>query len=92
MISLVLLLLQTEADYWTVENFPLPEGEVIEVGGMDFGPDEALWLSTRRGQLWRVVSPLGSDPTAARSSRRGRRSHRPWQTPSTPSRGDASRP
>ncbi len=67
MISLALLLLQSESDFWSVEHFPLPEGEILEVGGMDFGPKGDLWLSTRRGQLWRLESPLG-DPAAARWS------------------------
>ena len=64
MIALALAVLQQESDSWSVEHYPLPAGEVIEVGGMDFGPDGALWLSTRRGQVWRVSDPLG-DPAAA---------------------------
>jgi hypothetical protein len=64
MIGFALAALQQEADYWTVEHYPLPAGEVIEVGGMDFGPDGALWLSTRRGQVWRVTDPLGA-PSAS---------------------------
>ena len=67
MIAIALCLLQSESDFWSVEQFPLPAGEVIEVGGMDFAPDGALWLSTRRGQIWRVESPLGG-PAAARWS------------------------
>lgn len=64
MIAMLLSCIQSEADAWTVERYPLPQGEVIEVGGMDFDPDGALWLSTRRGQVWRVAEPLG-DPAAS---------------------------
>lgn len=64
-LALILSAFQQEADFWAVEHFPLPAGEVIEVGGMDFGPDGALWLSTRRGQVWRVEGQDG-DPAAAR--------------------------
>lgn len=64
MLAFALMALQSESDSWTVEHYPLPAGEVVEVGGMDFGPDGALWVSTRRGQVWRVSDPLG-DPAAA---------------------------
>ncbi|MDA1259232.1 MAG: DUF1080 domain-containing protein [Planctomycetota bacterium] len=64
MIGLLLTALQQESDCWTVEHYPLPAGEVIEVGGMDFGPEGDLWVSTRRGQVWRVSDPLGDPATA----------------------------
>ncbi len=65
MIGIILSAVQQESDFWSVEHFPLPPGEVIEVGGMDFGADGALWLATRRGQVWRVADPLSNDPGAA---------------------------
>jgi len=56
----------TEADAYTLDRYPPPEGAVLEVGGMGFLPDGALMASTRRGQVWRVEDALGADAAAAR--------------------------
>jgi len=58
----------TEADAYALERYRPPAGAVLEVGGLDFMPDGALMLSTRRGQVWRVEDPLGPDAGAARMS------------------------
>jgi hypothetical protein len=54
-----------ESDYWTVEHFTSPQGEILEVGGMDFLPDGRLVVSTRRGQLWIIDNALGDTPDDA---------------------------
>jgi glucose/arabinose dehydrogenase len=65
--SLILItLLQQEADYYSVEHFTTPEGEYLEVGGMDFSSDGTLWVSTRRGRVWRIENALADDPADAR--------------------------
>ena len=54
MILLTLLLSinpAVESDYWTVEHFTNPEGQILEIGGMDFLPDGRLVVSTRRGRV-----------------------------------------
>ena len=56
----------SESDAWTIEHLPLPEGCVLEVGGMDFLPDGRLAVSTRRGQVWIVENPLADDPADVR--------------------------
>ena len=54
-----------ETDYWTIEHFTSPDGEILEVGGMDFLPDGRLVVSTRRGQVWVIENALGDDPADA---------------------------
>ena len=54
-----------ESDYYVVETIPSPEGEVIEVGGLDVLPDGSLALSTRRGRVWIVENPDAEDPADA---------------------------
>jgi len=58
--------IQTENELWALEAFTPPSGEVLEVGGMDFDSKNVLWLSTRRGQVWRVENVLADDPKQAR--------------------------
>lgn len=60
-----LLLCQTQADYWTVDYLIPPQGEVLEVGGLDFMSDGSMVVSTRRGQVWRVENPDAVDPNNA---------------------------
>ncbi len=57
---------QREAEYYDVDHLVPPEGERLEVGGIDFLPDGRLALSTRRGQVWLVENPLAPDPAQAR--------------------------
>ncbi|MGB0953764.1 MAG: family 16 glycoside hydrolase [Planctomycetota bacterium] len=57
---------QTEADHYTVEYLTPPEGEVLEVGGMDFLSDGTLLVSTRRGRVWWIENPMAADPADAR--------------------------
>jgi glucose/arabinose dehydrogenase len=65
-IPLVFLALQGEADYYSVENFSPPSGEVIEVGDLDFDSTGVLYLCTRRGRVWRIENALADDPAEAR--------------------------
>ena len=46
-----------EADYYTIETIPIPEGIVLEVGGLTFMPGGALAVATRRGEIWIVDNP-----------------------------------
>ncbi|MCA9321915.1 MAG: hypothetical protein KDB53_14330, partial [Planctomycetes bacterium] len=52
---------------YRVVEFTPPEGEILEVGGLDFLPDGRLVCSTRRGQVWIVEGPEG-DPKDMRFS------------------------
>ncbi|MGQ0552620.1 MAG: family 16 glycoside hydrolase [Planctomycetota bacterium] len=55
----------SEADYYSVDYFVPPEGEVLEVGGMVFLPDGRLAVSTRRGQVWLIENVMAADPAEA---------------------------
>src|SRR5690606_35282005 len=56
---------QKEDDFYTIQTVPIPEGILLEVGGMTFLPDDALAVSTRRGEVWIITNPYmknGSRP------------------------------
>ncbi|MSR56507.1 MAG: hypothetical protein EXS05_02400 [Planctomycetaceae bacterium] len=55
-----------EATAYRVDSIPLPEGELIEGGGLAFRPDGKLYLATRRGDIWLVENPLADDPEEVR--------------------------
>jgi len=57
---------ELESRYYDVDYLTPPDGEILEVGGMDFLPDGRLAISTRRGQVWLVENPLAEDPADAR--------------------------
>ena len=46
-----------EDDYYKVATLPIPEGVVLEVGGLAVMPDGRLAVSTRRGEVWMVEDP-----------------------------------
>lgn len=66
MYSLLFFALQSNAEYYTVENFTPPTGEVIEVGGLDFDSFGTLFVSTRRGRVWKIENALADNPADAK--------------------------
>ncbi len=46
-----------EDDYYKLVTLPIPEGVILEVGGMDVLPDGQLAVSTRRGEIWLIKNP-----------------------------------
>ncbi|MEM9916460.1 MAG: plastocyanin/azurin family copper-binding protein [Bacteroidota bacterium] len=46
-----------ESDYYKIITLPLPEGLVMEVGGLTTLPNDMLAVSTRRGEIWTVENP-----------------------------------
>ena len=46
-----------ESDFYRIVNIPIPEGVVLEVGGLAPTPDGRLGVSTRRGEIWLVDNP-----------------------------------
>ena len=50
-----------EADHYSVEFLPIPAGETLEVGGIDFLSDGTMLLSTRRGRVWWVDNAMSDD-------------------------------
>ncbi len=47
----------TEDDYYRIETLPIPEGVVLEVGGMVQIPDGRLAVVSRRGDVWLIQNP-----------------------------------
>jgi glucose/arabinose dehydrogenase/azurin len=51
-----------ENDYYKMVTLPIPEGVVLEVGGLDVLPDGQLAVSTRRGDIWLIKNPYMTGP------------------------------
>lgn len=49
--------LPQESDYYKIITLPVPEGILLEVGGMATLEDGRLALCTRRGDVWMVENP-----------------------------------
>ena len=49
--------LQKEEDFFPIKTIPIPEDVKLEVGGMTLLPDDALAVSTRRGEVWKIRNP-----------------------------------
>jgi len=57
---------QTESSYYNISTVPVPEGIVLEVGGIAFNENGVLAASTRRGEVWRVINPESNNPNFTR--------------------------
>jgi azurin len=49
--------LPKEEDYYKILTLPLPEGVVLEAGGLATLPDGKIAVSTRRGEVWTIENP-----------------------------------
>jgi hypothetical protein len=47
-----------EKDYYKLEAYPIPDGIVLEAGGLELMPDGQLAVSTRRGDIYLVDQPF----------------------------------
>ena len=55
----------SEDDYYKIFTLPVPEGILLEIGGVATLPDGRIAVATRRGDVWIVESPYmqtGSTP------------------------------
>jgi cytochrome c551/c552 len=55
-----------EAEYYKIITVPVPEGILLEVGGIATLPDGSIAVATRRGDVWLIDNPYmanGSSPT-----------------------------
>lgn len=50
-----------DATSYRIESLPLPDNELIEVGGLAFRGDGKLYVATRRGDVWLVTNPLADE-------------------------------
>lgn len=60
---------QSASDYYQISTVPIPEGVILEVGGIAFNETGTLAASTRRGEVWRVQNPQSNTPTFTRFAR-----------------------
>jgi cytochrome c551/c552 len=54
--------LPTEEDYYKIIKLPIPEGIVMEVGGIANLPNGEVAVCTRRGDVWVVENPSSDAP------------------------------
>ncbi|MEZ4829262.1 MAG: plastocyanin/azurin family copper-binding protein [Bacteroidia bacterium] len=54
---------QTEDDYYPIITLPVPEGLVLEVGGLTTLPNGNIAASTRHGEVWIVENPYMENQT-----------------------------
>lgn len=47
----------TEDDYYKIFTLPVPEGILLEVGGVATLPDGRIAVATRRGDVWTIENP-----------------------------------
>jgi azurin len=55
-----------EEVYYQIKKIPIPQGEVLEVGGMAFDDQGRLAVCTRRGEVWLIKNPQSPQPTFKR--------------------------
>lgn len=60
---------QSTTSYYSISTVPIPEGVVLEVGGIAFNESGILAASTRRGEVWRVENPESDSPKFTRFAR-----------------------
>lgn len=51
-----------EEDYYKIVTLPVPEGILLEVGGVTMMPNGSMALATRRGDIWVVENPSSRNP------------------------------
>ena len=54
--------LPTEDTYYRIIKVPIPEGVILEAGGVCTMPNGNIAVSTRRGEVWIVENPASSTP------------------------------
>ncbi|MEO1218657.1 MAG: plastocyanin/azurin family copper-binding protein [Bacteroidota bacterium] len=70
-------LMAQENPHYQIEDLPIPEGIVLEVGGLAFMPDGALAACTRRGEVWIIKDPYATSADPANFSRFASGLHEP---------------
>lgn len=58
-----------EEDYYRIVGLPIPEGVVLEAGGLELLPDNRLAVSSRRGEIWTVDRPDADKPEDVKFTR-----------------------
>ncbi len=59
----------TEADYYPITRFEIPEGVVLEASGFQLMPDGKMAVCSRRGEVWMIEDPFGKQVNASQFKR-----------------------
>ena len=51
-----------EEDFYKIITLPVPEGVLLEVGGVEMMPNGSVALATRRGDVWIIDNPTSTKP------------------------------
>jgi hypothetical protein len=51
-----------EEDFYKIVTLPVPEGIILELGGLAMMPNGSMALATRRGEVWIVENPSSKNP------------------------------
>ncbi|MCD8540545.1 MAG: hypothetical protein LRY55_12855, partial [Leadbetterella sp.] len=51
-----------EEDFYKIVTLPVPEGILLEVGGVEMLPNGSVALATRRGDVWIIDNPTSVKP------------------------------
>jgi glucose/arabinose dehydrogenase len=51
-----------ESDYYKITPITIPDGIVLEVGGLEMLPGNVLAASSRRGDIYTITNPFSADP------------------------------
>lgn len=57
---------EKESEYYRITTIPVPEGILIEAGGVTMTQDDKLAIATRRGDVWIVSNPTLSGGVGAK--------------------------
>ena len=52
----------TEEDFYKILTPPIPEGLILEVGGLTTLPNGSVAMATRRGEVWIMENPTSNKP------------------------------
>ena len=53
-----------ESDYYAIRSYEIPQGVELEATSFQRMPDGKLAVASRRGEIWMIADPLGSDFSA----------------------------
>lgn len=67
----------TEADYYPITEFEIPEGVVLEAGGFQLMPDGKMAVCSRRGEIWMIRDPFAEQVKASQFQRFAHGLHEP---------------
>lgn len=53
---------QQVSDYYVIQDVPVPDDIILEVGGLAFNDQGQLGVCTRRGEIWLIDNPTSDNP------------------------------